>query len=239
MVAGYPFKKRICMGDGNLWWAGGLRRGLARLAALKPEPEDLVFFVNDDTGFDKNFFEKAVAEIGSNGPSTMLAVPVQFRDSGNRAEGCFVCDWPRFAFKDYGNFPERIDCASTRCLFTRYADLSRIGRFRPGLLPHYLSDLEFTNRASRRGVRILPARNTVCYSTEFSTGLHRLPANGFFSVLRSMLSPRFSANPVHVFMFILLSAPPQWKLTCWARAFHSAAVLLFKATILNRFFTRD
>src|SRR5271157_5991048 len=55
LVRGYPFRKEICCGSGNLWWAGGVRRGLARLKALRPDPEDLVLIVNDDTTFEKDF----------------------------------------------------------------------------------------------------------------------------------------------------------------------------------------
>jgi len=238
LVAGYPFRKEIVRGDGNLWWAGGLRRGLARIATLSPRPDDLVFMVNDDTSFDDDFLERAVREFGACEAPSMLTVPVLFRDSGRRAEGGFVCDWPRFRFRDYGSHPERIDCSSTRCLFLRYADLGRAGNFRPGLLPHYLSDLEFTIRARRRGVAILPARTVVCYSTEYSTGMHRLPAGSFRSVLAYMLSPRFSANPVHVFMFILLAAPALWKPVCWLRALYSASAFFFRATILNRLVPR-
>jgi GT2 family glycosyltransferase len=234
LVASYPFQKQICRGDGNLWWAGGLRRGMARLASLHPAHDDVVLIINDDTSFDDDFLEKAVVEVDRTIDPAMLSVPVLFRDSGKKAEGGFVCDWPHFTFRDYERHPEKIDCASTRCLFVRYSDLELCGRFRPGLLPHYLSDLEFTIRAHRLGIRILPAQDVVCYSTEYSTGMHRLPTGGFTSVLRYMLSPRFSANPLHVFMFILLAAPPLWKPLCWLRAFYSASVFFLKATILNR-----
>ena len=132
LVAGYPFRKQICRGDGNLWWAGGLRRGMARLANLAPAPDDVVLLVNDDTSFDDDFLEKAVLEIGRAGDPAMLSVPVLFRDSGKRAEGGFVCDWPHFTFRDYGRHPEKIDCASTRCLFVRYGDLTALRPIPPG-----------------------------------------------------------------------------------------------------------
>ena len=140
LVAGNSFRTHICRSDGNFWWAGGLRRGLSRVTELHLAPDDVVLMVNDDASFDDDFLEKAVREVRQDGALTMLSVPVLFRDSGRRAEGGFFCDWPHFTFSDY-------DCASTRCHFARYADLKRCGRFRPGLLPHYRSDLEFTIRA--------------------------------------------------------------------------------------------
>jgi GT2 family glycosyltransferase len=239
LVAGYPFRKEIVRGDGKLWWAGGLRKGLIRVAAMAPRSDDLVLIMNDDTSFGPDFLEQAVQEISGNPQSSMLAVPVVFLDSGNRAEGGFVCDWPHFTFHDYGSHPERIDCASTRCLFLRFGDLERIGTFRPVLLPHYLSDLEFTIRARRRGVQILPARSFVCHAVEYSTGMHGLRSGSLCTVLQQMLSPRFSANPIHLFMFILLATPLQWKPACWLKALYSASAFFFRATILNRLSRRD
>ena len=60
MVSRFPFRKEICHGNGKLWWAGGIRKGLARLKALDPRPDDLVLIANSDTTFQSNFLEKAV-----------------------------------------------------------------------------------------------------------------------------------------------------------------------------------
>ena len=157
MVHGYPFPTAICRGNGSLWWAGALRKGMARLAALGPRPDDLVMWVNDDVSFESRFLERAVQEIQHFGQGVLLSVPV-----GNCGAGCYVCDWPGFTFRGYGRHPERVDCASTRCVLAHYGDLSRCGAFRPRLLPHYLSDYEYTIRARRAGLRIVPAESICC-----------------------------------------------------------------------------
>lgn len=234
-VAKYTFPKRIVQGNGSLWWAGGLRKGLARLAALHPTPEDIVLIMNDDTAFSPSFFELAVQELSTLQRPSLLAVPVVFLDSGKKAEGCFIADWPHFTFRDYGNHLERIDCASTRSLLFRYGDLQKIGTFRPRLLPHYLSDLEFTLRAHRRGVQILPARTVSCSATEYSSGVHGLQPGGFRNVLRQMLSLRFSANPIYLFIFILMAVPWKWKISSWLRITYSFLVFFISATVSNRF----
>jgi GT2 family glycosyltransferase len=234
LVKEYPFRKEICCGSGNLWWAGGIRRGFARLKALKPDPDDLVLVVNDDTTFESDFLDRAVGEARRCGRGAMLCASVSFVDSGGWTDGGTVCYWPRFTFKHYGTHPDRIDCASTRCLMFEYANLAVSGTFRPGLLPHYLSDYEFTIRARKRGIKLLPARSVICRATEYTTGSHGLLPGSFRRVAEQMLSPGFSANPLSLFMFILLAAPAVWKLACWFWALRTVVVFFLKATIFDR-----
>jgi GT2 family glycosyltransferase len=230
----YPFRKEICNGDGKLWWAGGVRRGFARLKTLDPGPDDLVLIANDDTTFDRYFLEKAVGEIRTYARGVMLCVTVNFIDSRGETDGGTVCYWPRFTFRHYGAHPERIDCASTRCVLFAFSDLSIMGTFRPRLLPQYFSDYEFTIRARRRGIRLLPAQHITCSATEYTTGSHQLKDGSFSQVAAQMLTPRFSAHPRSLFMFILLSAPLFWKPICWFWALRTIAGFFLKATIADR-----
>lgn len=234
MVLNYPFRKEVCRGTGHLWWAGGIRRGLCRLKTLRPSPDDIVLIANDDTTFDKDFLEKAVLEMREYVRGVMLCASIRFVDSAGYNDGGTVCYWPRFTFKHYGKHPERIDCASTRCILFAFSDLCVSGTFRPGLLPQYLSDYEFTIRARRRGIRLLPAKSITCYATEYTTGSHQLPPGPFRKVLAQMMSPKFSANPTSLFMFILLAAPMRWKLVCWFWATKTVLGFLLKATIADR-----
>ena len=234
MVSSFPFAKEICKGNGSLWWAGGIRKGLARLKALSPRPEDLVVIANSDTVLERDFVENAVREIDLVSKNVMLCASVRFVDTDRWIDGGTVCYWPRLTFKHYGIHPEKIDCASTRCLFFTYSNLSVSGSFRPGLLPHYLSDYEFTIRARRRGIRLLPAQSVVCLGTEQITGFHELRPGSFRSVASQMLSPKFSANPISLFMFVLLAAPARWKAACWFWALRTVFSFFLKATIFDR-----
>jgi GT2 family glycosyltransferase len=60
VVASYSFAKQIIRGDGSLWFAGGVRRGMARVLAQNPRQDDVVWFANDDTSFESNFLENAL-----------------------------------------------------------------------------------------------------------------------------------------------------------------------------------
>ena len=230
----FPFRKHVCRGDGKLWWAGGVRRGLAYLKAVRPAPDDLVLIANDDTTFDPDFLEKAMAEMRARGPRVVLCASIRFVDTGGWTDGGTVCYWPRLTFKHYGQHVERIDCASTRCIFFWAADLEVAGTFRPGLLRHYLSDYEFTIRARRRGLRLLPSRSVVCYGTEKTTGFHKLPYGTFLDVLAQMHSPSFSGNPRSLFYFVLLAAPGAWKIVGWFWAARTVCAFLLKASIYDR-----
>ena len=79
-----------------------------------------------------------------------------------------------------------------------------------------------------------PARSVVCLATEQTTGSHDLRPGSIRSVMAQMLSPRFSANPLSLFMFVLLSAPFRWKVVCWFWALRTAFSFFLKATIFDR-----
>jgi GT2 family glycosyltransferase len=234
LVAQYGFEKEICRGNGNLWWAGGIRRGLARVKAMNPAPDDVILIANDDTTFENDFLEKAVEEMRELGRGAMLCASVRFVDSQGWNDGGTVCYWPRFTYKHYGKHPEKIDCASTRCIFLSYSDLAVSGSFRPRLLPQYLSDYEFTIRAKRRGIRLIPAKSVVCNATEYTTGSHDIVPGSFSAVAKQMLSPRFSANPRSLFMYITVAAPMLWKPACWLWASRTVFSFFMKATIADR-----
>jgi GT2 family glycosyltransferase len=234
MVQPYIFRKEICIGNGTLWWAGGVRRGLARVKALNPDARDMILIANDDTSFEDDFLEKAVGELSNMGPGVMLCASIRFTDTDRWNDGGTVCYWPRLTFKHYGTHPDKIDCASTRCIFFCFSDLAVSGSFRPRLLPQYLSDYEFTIRARKRGLRLLPSRSVICHATEQTTGTHRLLPGSLRGVMAQMLSPRFSANPRSLFMFVYTAAPPAWRPVCWAWAFRTVFAFFLKATIFDR-----
>ena len=52
--------------------------------------------------------------------------------------------------------------------------------------------------------------------------------------MAQMLSPKFSANPLSLFMFVLLAAPTRWKPACWFWALRTASSFFLKATIFDR-----
>jgi GT2 family glycosyltransferase len=202
--------------------------------ALSPDPGDIVLIANDDTSFDADFLKKAAGEMVLQGPGAMLCASIRFSDTDGWNDGGTVCYWPRLTFKHYRAHPEKIDCASTRCIFFHVSDMAVSGTFRPGLLRHYLSDYEFTIRAHRNGMTLLPAKSVVCFATEHTTGSHQLKPGPLRTVVAQMMSPGFSANPLSLFMFVYMAAPFLWRPVCWVWAFRTFFGFLLKATVLDR-----
>lgn len=216
----------VLRGNGALWWAGGLQKGLNWLAAQSLAPEDLVVFMNDDVSFSQDFFAKAFRELQSLARRAFLVVPGRLKHAGRYADEAVVCDWPRFQFLPYGDRPDQIDCATTRTLFMRWGDLRAVGGFHPTNLPHYVSDYEFTIRAHKKGIDLVPAQTVAAEFDDLTTGNHRTSGRSLTGKLKLLFSTRFSFNPLHMALFVWYSAPLVWKIPCWARIVISAMKFL-------------
>jgi GT2 family glycosyltransferase len=216
----------VLRGDGNLWWAGGLQKGLNWLSAQGLDPETVVGFLNDDIAFGDDYCEKAVAELRGLSDRSFLVAPGRFTPSGRLSEEAGIADWSRYRYLPYGRHPERIDHATTRTLFMRWKDLKTVGGFHPTLLPHYTSDYEFTIRAKRQGIRLVPARTLEAQFFDETTGDHTTTGLVFAERWKRLFSPRFSYNPLHHFFFIWYAVPWWWKVPCWGRVAWSALKFL-------------
>jgi GT2 family glycosyltransferase len=193
----------IITGDGSLWWAGGLQRGVDWLRGHHAADDSAVLIVNDDTELPTTFLEHGVAAVGSYPRSLLQA---QLCDE-NEQVACTVgahIDWARLNVTGASTIGEA-NCLSTRGLFLRVRDLVGVGGFRPRLLPHYLSDYEFTIRARRSGCTFItdPA-------VRLSHIASSRPTTGKRATIRYLLSRRSPDNPVIWTAFLLLTCPRRY-----------------------------
>lgn len=207
----------VLRGDGSLWWGGGLRRGFSWLRSQHLADETVVVTMNDDIAFDDDYFEKAVAELRTLGQRAFLVSPGVYQTSGRLSREAGVTDWSRFKVMHYGDSPERIDHATTRCLFMSWGAAKRIDGFHPTLVPHYTSDYVFTMTAARKGIRLVPARTVCARFSDETTGDHGLARFHGTARLKQLFSPRFSYNPLHQFFFVWYACPWVYKVPCWVR----------------------
>ena len=207
----------VLRGDGTLWWGGGLQKGLNWLAAQGLPDKAVVVFMNDDIGFDADYFEKALAELQSLPPRYFLISPGLYQTSKTLSPEAGKTDWSRLKVMHYGDRPDLIDHSTTRCLFMRWGDLKRVKGFHPTLLPHYTSDYVFTMTAHRRGIRIVPAKTVCARFNDETTGHHGLQTSRGTAKLKRLFSPRFSYNPLHQFFFVWYACPWWYKVPCWCR----------------------
>jgi len=196
----------VIRGRGKFWWAGCLQQGLNTLAALHPSPGDILLIANDDIQFEDNFLESAAAVLRSRQRCLLLA-RVKNPETGEISETGIEANFRTLSFKIAAS-AERINCLSTRGLFLRWADAQAIGGFHPTLLPHYLSDYEWTIRATRRGFTCItvPELYFVNQQTGVSGAVDFAAASGPVEFMRRGLSRKSRVNPVDWVVFILLAA---------------------------------
>lgn len=200
---------QIICGHGDWWWAGSLQQGLDAVRRLQPDAADILLICNDDLEFDSTFIAAAASALRARS-RTLLLARVKNATTGNIAETGVEADFRNLSF-NVATDPRRINCLSTRGLFLRWRDAEAIGGFHPRLLPHYLSDYEWTIRASRRGLRCvtLPEVHVVYQSTGVSGHVELSVPLGLREFLRRSFSRKSRVNPVSWFVFIVLAS--DWR----------------------------
>jgi GT2 family glycosyltransferase len=213
----------ILKGSGNLWWAGGLQKGIDWLCKNSISDSDVVLMINDDVTFNSDFLEKGV-ELVCRHPRTLIHSFAIGNQTGEIANAGVKADLEKLTF-EVTALNEEINCLATMGLFMRFTDLKQIGGFYPKLLPHYLSDYEFTIRARRKGVQLLASSELSLLLNEGSTGFSMSDLNHlqFPEFIKSYFSNRNNMNPIHWSFFVVLTCPklsiPGRLISVWKAAF--------------------
>ena len=195
----------VIRGAGNWWWAGALQEGVRWLAAHAGSPDDVVLIANDDTCFAEDFVRIGADLLRAN-PRTLVGAQAFDRETGALDDAGRHVDWQQLTFEPAGP-AGALNCMSTRGLFLRVSDLAGIGGFRPRLLPHYLSDYEFTIRAHRRGWRLLTDPSLRLTLDNRTTGIRQRRGPGLRDALHQYFSKRSAMNPLAWTAFLLLACP--------------------------------
>jgi glycosyltransferase involved in cell wall biosynthesis len=203
-----PDRTVVLRGTGNWWWGGSLHRGWLWLGRNGLNDDDVIFICNDDIEIADDFVANGVALLSANFGSIVVAKS-RNPDSGVVEETCFSMDYSRCQVV-LASPGEAVACAPTRGLFTRWGDMRRIGGFHPHLIPHYLSDLEWTLRGRRRGLKIL--RDDKLWFTPLpdKRGTVDISALGLKDRLKNVFSVRYASNPLHWSAFILVGFPMRY-----------------------------
>lgn len=228
--AAYPTVE-VIRGSGSWWWAGCLQRGLDQLAREGTNGSDIVLFANDDTTFAPDYVERAIQYLAGKQGCMLLS---RYLDAATgRIEESGVCaDLRTLTFREARD-PATINCLSTRGLFMRWADVKRVGGFHPMLLPHYLSDYEFTIRAIRRGVRPATTPEVWLRADHALSAIRDIDALVGWRFLRHYLSIKYPANPVYQTSFVLLAGPARWMLLNFLRIWRQAVLRIVQQGILG------
>lgn len=215
VTAVLPHCTTVLRGTGKWWWGGALDRGWRWLSAQGLCDDDTVVICNDDVDLPDDFLKDGYDLLAQN-PRALVVAKAKDAETGNVSETCYAIDFAhcRVALVSPG---QTAMCAPTRGLFVRWADMRRVGGFHPYLLPHYLSDLEWTLRAHEHGMTIVRDDRLWLVQHREKTGFHGISDLRFFQRLQRIFSNKYAVNPLHWAAFIVLGFPARYWLPAFAR----------------------
>jgi GT2 family glycosyltransferase len=222
----------VLRGTGDWWWAGSLQRGVDWLKKEKVADDAIVLFINDDVQFEPDYLERAARVMDTKKGALVLS---RNRDpkTGEIVETGVTADLRRLTFT-IASSADSINCLPTRGLFARWGDIRQIGDFHPRLLPHYLSDYEYTIRAHKLGMQCESSAELVITSNDETTGYREITESSARAALGKLFSKKAPANPVYWTSFIVLAVPPKWVVPGLLRIWAGGAKTIVR-TIKGRF----
>lgn len=206
----------VLKGDGNLWWGGALHKAYRYISKMVIAPNDIILTINDDCIYDENYL-RDIADDSGLSESSIVISPGQSIHSDFVERG-FSIDWYTFAIEKLKE-GEQPDALTTRGLYMYFSVYQKIGGFHPYLLPHYLSDLEYTIRAKQKGFQLVISNSSRIYVDRSSTGQHVDRSKTYMEFFKNtLLSKRYANNSLYWGNFCLLAAPTELKLPSAVRA---------------------
>jgi len=156
LVKGVDENVVIINGDGNLYWAGGMRFGWEE---IKDESNaDYFLFYNDDVELTKNAFGELLHVLTSDGSIGAAVANIASRSSNNPTYGLREILWPYFPIK-YKLVAPKADGISYAQTFNMNAVMipMEVLRTQGFLSPNYIhsqADYEFGYRLRKSGFKI-------------------------------------------------------------------------------------
>jgi GT2 family glycosyltransferase len=198
----------ILKGNGNLWWAGSLQLAYNYLkTSVDFKDDDIVLIINDDVLLGKEFFEDAVKTFDENKSKKILLSSIAVNHlNGDICPAGIYFDSKKFTFTSTDE-TEKTNCFSTRGLFLRFIDFKNSSGFYPKLLPHYLSDYEFTYRLmkKKKTIPVLSKELTLKFFPENSGFDTPINENKIGKYFKALFSKKNKSNPIHWIVFIFLT----------------------------------
>lgn len=234
MVMEYFPSVTVLRGNSTWWWGGSLHQGYKWIKSNKILPSDVVLIINDDDEFDENFLQKGINLIKSNDNSIVLAKSY-CRYTGEFVGAGVHLDWQKLTFTEVAD-PGKINCFSTKGLFINVNNFIKIGGFYPKLIPHYLSDYEYTVRAYQKGFKLIVGDDLALFMDKQETRNIISAKKPFFKKYFSVKSTEYFPS---WFFFIFLRCPWKYKLKNFLRISGVYVVQWRMKLLINRFFKNN
>ncbi len=209
----------IIRGNGTWWWAGALQQGYEWIINNNISKSDAVLIINDDTEFENDFLEKAIRVLGNSQKAFLLSRSFDIVTRVVCETGVHV-DWKKLTFNN-ASPEEEINCSSTRGLFMRVGDMIATGGFYPRILPHYLSDYEYTMRAKRNGIALITDESVRLFVNNDTTGIHIRSINTLSEFMTNFFHKKSSGYIISWISFVVLCAPTKFVVINLLRILYS------------------
>ena len=209
MVQSFLPNSTVLTGNGNLWWGGALQKGYEWFSTRNFTDQDLVLIINDDVVFGPLYLREGRNLLRRN-PNSAVCSQYFDQETGDLLDRGARCDFKNYIISS-AQSDEEVAFLSTRGLFLTAADFFKSKGFVPELLPHYLSDYEFTFRLRKLlGLHLITSNEIPVFGLNDQSGVPDLAVYGPVRALAIIFSKRFHGNPIHLSNFIRLCFPPQY-----------------------------
>lgn len=220
MVREYIQSLTVIRGKGDWWWSGALQQGYNWLIDNRIAEQNIILIMNDDTLFDRDFLYYGLCYLQSNQNVLLMAecydeITRKLHDRGVKV------NWQKLTFEP-AQSDDEINCLATRGLFLRMIDFVKIGGFYPRLIPHYLSDYEFTIRAYNKGIKLCTDKAVKLYYNKSTTGIQTINTTSIYNILETYMSKKSAYYIMSWTYFILLACPIRWMLLNLCRVYGRA-----------------
>lgn len=150
----------IIMGNGSLFWAGGMRKGIEKY--LSEANSDYVLLINDDVNFYQEIVAKMISE--SKEKNNAVIAGATCDDKGDFSYGAIQLIIPRKRdlYRQIRPSKNKIECDTfnCNCVLIRDNIIRKLQNFDP-VYTHSLADLDYGLRLRRLGYHIYSSEDYV------------------------------------------------------------------------------
>ncbi len=218
----YP-KVTIIEGRSDWWWTRATCEGIKK-ALREAKASDYILALNNDCFVDPSYLNRILATARNNKDSIVGSLCVEAKNRNSVVEAGIKLDWKKGQVipltQKYGTDRKKYrgaglitnsDALPGKGTLIPARVILKLGGFNYRRLPHYLADYEFTNRAKKKGYKLIVDPKAVVYHHWEATG------NGF-SLSRNRYSYKEAYelvfgrksmnNLIDWINFVLLVCPP-------------------------------
>lgn len=196
----YP-EVTVLQGDGNLWWTGGMNKGISYVLEHAHDT-DAIVTLNDDTYFEQNYIANLVHAAQKHPGACVGSLLKNYFQKEIIEDSGVKINWNGYTYYqipfDETKKEVAVDTLSCRGALIPVSAMKNVGMFDVRHLPHYNADYDFFIRAERQGVPLYMSYDAVIYNKEDLNSKKKRK-----SIWWRMFNRKSSSNiGVHYFMIL-------------------------------------